>query len=49
MELLLLTKGKKNLPIRPGSSRDTTNSEAISLGFELEASPYQEKDNANMK
>jgi len=49
MKLLLLAKRKKNLLILPGSSRDTTTSEALSMGFELEVSAYQEKDNANMK
>lgn len=49
MKLLLIKKGKKNLLILPGSSRDITKSGALSVGFEPRASPYQEKDNANMK
>lgn len=49
MKLLSLTQGKKNLLILPGSSGDVTKSEAISVGFELKASPYQKKDKANTK
>lgn len=52
MKLPLLTKGKKNKTnqlILPGFSRDMAKSESASVGFECEASPYQEKDNANTK